>query len=582
MDLRHQLRGCFLGSLVVAAALGCSNSSPPAQALAPDGRGPTPEWFSDVTERVGIRYDPAARPSDPYFMPLIMLGAAGVFDADNDGRLDVFLAPGGEKGAGSPSKFYRQKPDGTFEDATAAAGLEIYGWGQGVAAGDVNNDGWVDLVVTGYGRVWLFRNNGNGTFTEVSVDAGVDNPQWGTSAAFVDYDRDGWLDLVVANYVAYIPTKPCTDTGGQRNFCGPRAFEGTPSRLFRNLGEAGLTRTAKVGFVDVTVAAGLAARPGPGLGVICADFDGDRWPDIFVANDGKPNHLWVNQKNGTFKEEGLFRGVANNAMGQAEANMGIALGDIDRNGLFDLFVTHLTTETHRLWVQTRRGQFRDRTNDVGLAETANRSTGFGTLLADFDNDGDEDLVLANGMVTRPADVPEAASPGNFWVPYRERNQLQANDGTGKFTNVSDANPAVCGTPGVYRVVVVADLDNDGAPDLLVTRLDGPARVYRNVAPDRGHWVTVRAVDPALKRDAYGAELTVRAGGRSHSRWMNPGYSYACSNDPRAHVGLGAAASVDEFRVVWPDGKEEAFDGCPADRAVTLRKGEGKPVGPATR
>jgi len=533
------------------------------------------DWFEDVTDRVGIRYQPATLPVDRFFMPGLMSSGAAVLDADNDGRLDLFFVPGAEKGTGSPSKFYHQNSDGTFEDKTASAGLEFYGWGQGAAVGDVNNDGWVDLLVTGYGRVWLFRNNGNGTFTEVSAGAGLNNPHWGVSAAFVDFDRDGWLDVLVANYIAYDPARACKDTGGQRNFCGPSSFDGTPSRLFRNRGASG--PGSPILFDDVTTASGLVTAPGPGLGVICADFDGDRWPDIFIANDGKPNHLWMNQKNGTFKEEGLFRGVAHNAMGKAEANMGIALGDIDRNGLFDLFVTHLTEETHRMWMQTRRGQFRDRTSEVGLSGGSSRSTGFGTLLADFDNDGDEDLVVVNGLVKRAADMPSAKSNESFWEPYRERNQLHKNDGTGKFTNISDATPAICGTPGVYRVVMVGDLDNDGAADLITTRVDGLARVYRNIAPNRGHWVTVRAYDPTLKRDAYGAELTVRAGPHQYSRWMNPSYSFACSNDARAHVGLGTADRIDDFRIVWPDGTEEVFDGTPADRVVTLRKGEGRPI-----
>lgn len=383
----------------------------------------------------------------------------------------------------------------------------------------------------------------------------------------------------MANYVAYDPKKTCHGSGGQREFCGPIAFAGTASRLFRNRGASGASSAAGVAFEDTTVQSGLASVPAPGLGVIGADFDGDRWPDLFFANDGKPNHLWINQKNGTFKEEGLLRGVGNNAMGLAEANMGIAVGDIDRDGLFDLFVTHLRDETHRMWMQTKRGQFRDRTSEVGLATTGGRSTGFGTLLADFDHDGDLDLVVANGLVKRAAHVPPAKTSEPFWAPYQERNLLYTNDGTGKFANDSENNPAVCGTPGVYRVVAVGDLDNDGAPDLVVTRLDGPAQLFRNTAKPRGNWITIRTIDPTTKRDAYGAELVVRAGNHRYARWMNPGYSYACSNDPRAHVGLGPADRVDEFRVVWPDGTEETYEGTPANRSITLHKGAGKRVEP---
>ena len=553
---------------VIASCGSPSTPTPPSQA--------PPQWFEDVTDRLGLQHSLLATHTDPFFMPQLMSGGAVLFDYDNDDRLDLFFVPCGPLGTGTPSKLYHQKPDGTFEEVTKAAGVAIDGWGQGAAVGDVNNDGHVDLFITSYDGVWLFLNNGNGTFREMAKSAGIDNPLWGTSAAFVDYDRDGWLDLIVVNYIDYKHSKTCTGHGGQREFCGPSSFSGTVSRLFRNLGKAGLATPAKVGFEDVTIRSGLGTANGPGLGVICADFDGDRWPDLFIANDGKPNHLWLNQRNGTFVEEGLLRGVGHNSMGHAEANMGIALGDINGDGLFDLFVTHLTDETHRMWVQVKRGHFRDRTGQVGLAGGSSRSTGFGTLMADFDHDGDEDLVLVNGRVKRAGQDPPAAGE-SFWRPYQERNLLYANDGSGSFTNISADNPAIAGTPGVYRVVVAGDIDNDGAMDLLVTRIDGPTRLYRNVAPNRGHWIKVRAIDPALNRDAYGAELTVRAGTRRWVRWMNPGYSFECSNDPRAHVGLGSLDRVEEFEVIWPDGTTELFPGIEADRSVTLRKGTGRPL-----
>ncbi len=539
---------------------------------------PSAEWFEDVTDRSGLHYAPGAVQADPWFMPAMMAGGAAVLDFDNDGLLDIFLTPGGEQGAGSASKLYHQKAGGTFEDVTRAAGVEIFGYGQGVAVGDVNNDGWPDLFVTGFRSIWLFQNNGNSTFRDITQESGIDNPLWGTSAAFVDYDRDGWLDLVVVNYVQYNSSKTCSGNGGQRDFCGPSAFDASVSRLFRNCGHSGDGESRKVTFADVSVTAGLAGAAGPGLGAVCVDFDGDRWPDIFIANDGQPNHLWMNQKDGTFKEEAVLRGAAYNGMGVAEANMGVALGDINDDGLFDLFVTHLSDETHRLWLQIQRGHFQDRTAQVGLSG-GGRSTGFGTLFADFDHDGFEDLVLANGYVKRPSEIPPASTAESFWTVYQERNSLYRNNGRGEFTNVSQANPAFSEPSGVHRVLVVADFDNDGAPDLLVTRLDGPARLYRNIVPQRGHWVMVRAIDPVLKRDAYGAELTVRASGRHWTRWMNPGYSFASSHDPRAHVGLGHADRVDEFHVIWPDGQEEHFAGTPADCVVTLRKGSGHSIAP---
>ncbi len=560
--------------LVLAAALSCGCRKPAADVPAP-APGPAP-WFEDVTDRAGLHFVHDAGPTGRYFMPQCVGSGAALFDFDNDSRLDLYLIHNGGPDSKSTNRLFRQAADGRFEDVSAGSGVDAAGHGMGAAASDVNNDGLTDLLLTEYGRVRLFLNRGGGTFADATREAGLDRSRlWGTSAAFFDYDRDGRLDLVVANYVNYDPSRWCADSGSRQDFCGPNAFPGTVTNLYRNRGpgEAGVPR-----FEDVTLASGLGRVPGPGLGVFCADFDGDRWPDIFVANDGQPNRLWVNQKNGTFKNEAVARGLALNCLGQTEANMGVAVGDVDGDGLFDVFVTHLTTETNTLWRQGPRGVFQDRTAAAGLARPAWRGTGFGTVPADFDHDGDLDLVVVNGRVRREqaaAVVGGEPHPLPFWRAYVERNQVFANDGTGNFRDRSAEDAALCGTAAVARGLACGDLDNDGAPDLLVTNVAGRARLYRNVAPGRGRWLTVRCVDPALKRDAYGAEVTVEAGGRSWTRWVNPGYSYLCSNDPRAHFGLGGAGAVDAVRVVWPDGAEETFPGGPADRAVELRKGSGR-------
>jgi hypothetical protein len=475
----------------------------------------------------------------------------------------------------------RQGPGGRFTDVSKGSGLDIVGYCTGVAVGDVNNDGRPDVLVTQYGGLKLFLNNGDGTFTDVSRGAGLDSALWGASACFVDYDRDGWLDLVVVNYVVYDAATLCYDGQGRRDYCHPRQSPGSVTKLYRNRGPqqpAGRKAPLTVSFEDVTEKAGLGRLTGPGLGVACDDFNGDGWPDIFVANDGRANHLWINQRDGTFKEEAVQRGLAYDGMGKAPANMGVALGDVDGDGLFDVFVTHLTSETHTLWSQKPRGMFRDRTVPAGLAPPGSRGTGFGTVLADFDHDGALDVAVVNGRVARGKAVAEEAL-GPFWSQYAERNQLFANGGAGRFQDVSARDQALCGAFGVYRGLACGDVDGDGALDLLVTALAGPARLYRNVAPDRGHWLLVRAIDPALKRDAYGAEITVHAGGRRWMRWVNPGYSYLCSNDPRAHFGLGSVAHIDAIDVLWPDGTREAFPGCPADRRpeLVLRKGTGRPV-----
>jgi hypothetical protein len=536
---------------------------------------PSPAWFRDVSEEVGLTFvhDAGPRPAKDFFMPGLTGSGAAVFDYDNDGRMDLLLLQNAGPGSGVTHRLYHQEADGRFKDVTRGSGLDVDGYGQGVAIGDVNNDGWPDVLITEYGRVRLFLNNKDGTFRDVTREAGLDNPHWGTSAAFVDYDRDGWLDLVIVNYLKYETDKPCYDKVGRQDFCGPSSFEGTVARLYRNLGRKPGAPADTVRFEDMTTRSGLGTAKGPALGVVCADFNGDGWPDILVANDGKPNHLWINQKNGTFKEQAALYGLAYNGMGQSQANMGIALGDLDGDGLFEVLITHLPEELNVCWKQTRPGLFQDRTAMMGLATPRWRATGFGTVFGDFDQDGSLDIAVANGAVRLPETPPPSAGK-SFWGRYAQRNQLFANDGSGRFREISESDP-FCTPPAVWRGLACADIDGDGALDLLVTQVAGPARLYRNVAARRGHWLLVRAVDPALGgRDAYGAEVVVEAAGRRWKRWVNPGSSYLCSNDPRAHFGLGRAGRVDAISVLWPDGKKEVFAGRAADQLVVLRKGTG--------
>jgi hypothetical protein len=555
---------------LLAVVVGCRpdpGPSPEAAPETPDG----PLWFEDVTDAVGLDFVHDPGPTGTYFTPQTMGSGCAFLDFDGDGLLDLYLLQFGGPDSKSVNRLYRQLPGGRFQDVTEGSGLGVPGHNHGVAVGDVNNDGKPDLFVTHYGGVRLFLNRGGGRFEDVTEGSGLFNPLWATSAAFFDSDRDGWLDLVIVNYLDYDPKKECPGPDGAADYCGPSHFGPVSSKLFRNRGPQPPGGPA-VRFEDVSFVSGIGRLPGPGLGVVCADFDGDGWPDVFVANDGQPNRLWVNRKDGTFADEAVSRGAAYNAMGKAFAGMGIGVGDVDNDGLLDLYVTHLDLQTNNLWSQGPRGRFQDRTAEAGLLATRWRGTGFGTLMADFDHNGGVDVAVANGRISRGGLGRDTGL--GFWEPYAERNQLLANDGAGKFRDASTANPAFCRW-NVARGLACGDFDNDGAVDLLVTTIGGKARLLRNVAPGRGHWLKVRATDPKLNRDAYGAEVTVRAAGRDRVRLLNPAESYLSSSSPVAHFGLGPAAEVESVQITWPDGTREVFPGGPADRAVELRKGEGR-------
>jgi hypothetical protein len=568
--------GFFLTAF--AFLLGCVRT----EQTVPDVPSPGgPAWFRDVTAEVGLDFRHEAGPVGRYFMPQIMGSGLALLDFDNDGLLDLLLLQNGGPDSSARHRLFRRTAAGRYEDVSAGSGLDFAGHGMGVAVGDFDNDGWIDVYVSQFGGGRLFRNRGKDEtgrwlgFEDVTAAAGVALPHWGTSCCFVDYDRDGWLDLVVVNYVDYDPSQPCSHPSGKPDYCHPSTFAGTLTRLFHNRGRD--SEGHWLGYEDVTVKAGLAKLPGPGLGITCADFDGDGWPDLFIANDAQPNRLWINQRDGTFKDEGPLRGVAVNGRGNVQANMGVALGDVTGSGRFDLFVTHLTEELHVLWQQTSPGFFKDRTAALGLAVPRYRGTGFGTVCIDFDNDGAVDLAVVNGRVAR-GPMTDAPGLSDYWRPYAERNQLFANQGDGHFRDVSVDNSDFCGTLAIGRGLAWGDLDNDGGVDLVVSNVAGPAKVYRNVAPQRGHWLLVRAIDPALKRDAYGAKITVSAGDRRRMGLVNPGQSYLSSGGPRVHFGLGAVTKIEEIRVDWPDGRAEVFPGPDVDRVIVLNRGAGRPAG----
>jgi hypothetical protein len=571
-------RSCLPLTLVcVLLWVGCRRTSIPEATSTPAGRSGGPEWFSDVTKASGVNF--IHHTGTNYFMPDQVGSGIALLDFDQDGRLDLYFVQNGGTGNAARNRLYHQEPDGSFRDVSDGSGADLVGRGMGAIAGDVNNDGRPDLVVTEYGAVRLLENLGSGHFREVTSEAGLDNPRWAGPASFVDFDRDGRLDLVVGNYVDYDPTQICHDAQGRQDFCAPAAFAPTATRLWRNV-------TPKPGaaprFEDRTEASGLTRAPGVALGLVCADFDGDAWPDIFCADDGRPNRLFINQRDGTFREEAALRGLAFNVMGRTAANMGTAFADCDGDGLGDLFVTHLTEEFHSLFRQDRRGLFLDTIAPSGLQQSAWRATGFGVVLTDFNGDGAPDLAQANGLVRRatPGQTPVAPGMDPWWARYAQRAQLFANDGTGHFRDISTENAAFCGEAEVGRSLAVGDLDGNGAPDLVLGSLGGPVRVFRNVLTAHGHWVNVRLVLPASGgRDAIGAEAVMNAGGRQRWAVLQPATSYLVSNEPALHFGLGTTATFEGVEVLWPDGVSEHFPGGKADQSVTLRKGSGAPRSP---
>lgn len=548
--------------------------------------------FTDVTDRSGLDFVHEPGETGRYYFPQIMGSGCALLDFDRDGDLDLFLVNGGgEQSAASTetdgrsaiNRLYRQEADGQFVDVTAHSGLGVGGAGMGAAVGDVNNDGYPDLYVTNYGPDRLYLNRRDGTFADVTESAGIDNLRWGASCCFLDYDRDGWLDLFVTNYVDYDPSHRCIEPNGRQDYCNPKVFAGTPDKLYHNeTGRLGPERrtgddNARVRFRDASLESGIARQHGPGLGVVSADFNGDRWPDLFVANDGAANFLWLNQQDGTFREEAVMRGAAYDVQGRPQAGMGIAVGDVDGDGRIDLFVTHLAGEANALFRGLRDG-FDENSALAGLAKPSFPLTGFGAVFLDIEHDGDLDLAVVNGRVKRRSE-PEARgkqAAADFWKPYAEHSQIFLNNGTGRFQETTSLGEPFSAEAGVFRGLACGDIDNDGDLDLLVTNTGGHARLFRNDAPKAGHWLQVRAIEPKYGgRDAYGALVTVAAGKRQWLRPVNPAFSYLSSNDPRVHFGLGASDHIEHIHVIWPDGSEETFPSGPADRFVELRHGEGR-------
>jgi hypothetical protein len=437
----------------------------------------------------------------------------------------------------------------------------------GVATGDVDNDGWIDLYLTGLGRNQVFRNNGDGSFSDVTARSGIsDASSWSVSAAFVDIDRDGWLDLFVGNYLNYTLQghTPCFSPTGPEDYCPPGVYRARPSRLYRNKGDGT--------FLDVTAAAGLERDFGPALGVATADFNGDHWIDLFVANDQRENQLWINRTDGTFRNMAPLWGVTAGPNGEFKANMGVDAGDFDNDGDEDLFITELTGQGSTLYVNLGKGLFDDQSARQGIRGPSLPYTGFGAGWIDIDNDGWLDIVAVNGAVTQNL---EALGPDNPF-PLQQRNQVFLNRRGKGFEEVTDRAGAVFRLSEVSRGAAFGDIDNDGDQDVVVTNTAGPARLLVNQIGTRHHWLGLRLVGGRARRDMGGAVVAVtREDGAVLWRRSRADGSYASANDPRVLVGLGASAAPVHVRITWPSGRVESWSGVPVDRYTTLSEGEGR-------
>ncbi len=543
---------------------------------------PRRDWFVDRAKESGLDFVHVNGMSGQLYVPEILAPGVALFDFDNDGDLDAYLVQGGTLAPSTPEsrladpalsgggRLFRNDlsigPDGArvlrFTDVTRQSGIVTPGYGMGVAAADVDNDGWVDLYLTKFDAPnQLFRNNGDGTFSDVSKSSGTDHRSWSVSASFADINRDGWLDLYVGNYIRYSleSNTPCFGVSGALDYCMPAAYQPLQDRLYIN--QSGKT------FVDASAKSGIASEYGPALGVSTADFNGDGWMDIYVANDGKENQLWINKRDGTFENTALLSGVALPVSGKAEASMGVDAGDFDDDGDEDLFVTELTSEGSNLFVNDGSGVFDDRSTPSGLGSASVPFTGFGTAWLDFDNDGRLDLLSVNGTVQIIETLRQKKDP----LPLHQRKLLFHNLGGGRFEEAGDRAGAVFALSEVGRGAAFGDVDNDGDVDVLIGNNNGPARLLVNQAADGRHWLGLRLVGVG-GRDMLGARVEVIRKGTS-SRWRRARSdgSYASANDPRVVVGLGESADPPDVRVTWPDGKVDTWPQLPVDRYSTLRQ-----------
>lgn len=555
--IRPDRRRCGAALAGLLALQGC--------APAPSDTGP----FEDVTARVGLDFVHRNGMSGRLYIAEMMGPGVALFDYDGDGDLDIYFPQGrmldpAEPDRPSPDRLYRNDlsvaADGSrrlrFTDVTDRAGLvPSEGYTFGVAVGDVDGDGRLDLYVTELGANRLLYNVGDGTFRDITAESGTAERRWSMPALFFDYDGDGATDLYVGNYLDFrVAThRDCRSPSGRPDYCGPLSYGPLSDRLFRNRGDGS--------FEDATLAAGLASHSGNALGAIAADIDLDGRLDLYVANDTGENQLWLNAGDGSFREQALVAGCALNASGEPEGSMGVDAGDVDGDGDLDLVLTHMSHETDTLFVNDGTGRFEDESMASGIGRTSRGLTGFGAGWLDYDNDGDLDLAVANGEIKAIDALVELGDP----FPLHQRNQLLRNLGDGRFEEVEGGAADPFAISEVSRGLALGDLDNDGDIDIVVANNNGPARLLLNRIGQDGHWLGIDAGDGARVELEFSDGTTMlRHGHRSGS--------YLSSSDPRVLFGLGTRTDVDAVRVTWPDGTTErrAVEGI--DRYLTLRPG----------
>ena len=494
----------------------------------------------------------------------------GWLDYDQDGLMDLFFVQSAATDIYKPphllrSALYHNNGDGTFTDATEKAGLGGEGhYGQGVAIGDYDNDGYPDIYVTGYDRAILYHNNGDGTFTDVTAKAGVaDEGGWSTSAGWFDYDKDGWLDLVVTNYIEWSPKNNlyCGEhRPGYRSYCHPGNYKGQKTKLYHNNHDGT--------FTDVSDASGVGKPESKGMGVVLADFNNDGWTDIAIANDSWPNFLFLNKHDGTFQDVSLASGIAASEDGRYEAGMGIDAADVDGDGWQDVYITHLDFELNRLYHNNHDGTFNDDTFRSGIGNKAILLSGVSMKFLDYDNDGWPDILQLNGAMLDNVRLYHGE------VSYKEPLLMFRNLGKGQFDKVSESLGPDFMRPIAGRGLATADYDNDGDIDIVTNNRGDYPSLLRNDGGNANHWLEILLIGTKSNRDGIGASLRLTSEGISHVEQAKGGMSYMSASDPRILFGLGKRTKIDSLEITWPSGLVEKLTNVPVDKIIAVKEGAG--------